>query len=208
MWVPFPSKGGNKIWIVAGVIVWLVIIVFLKKHRIWLFYFIWGAVGFTVLLIMTIKDSPMEYFMEHQSGLILQFILRLLNIVSLVYNDAPGTLLVLSRIDNTWTTMGVDIETSGLLEMCIFLGLIFFYPGYSTKMRIGYSWLGVILVYLINLVRMLTVISIVQVGGRDYLFFAHSVLGRLVYFVLTIALYWVVFTKPTLKIIWEQVENA
>ncbi|KUO78638.1 MAG: hypothetical protein APF81_26960 [Desulfosporosinus sp. BRH_c37] len=208
MWVPFPGKGGNKIWIVAGIIVWLVITAFFLKHRIWLFYFIWGAVGFSILLIMTLRGSPVEFFMEHLSGLILQSILRLLNIITLVYNDSPGTLLVLSRVDNTWTTMGVDIETSGLLEMCIFLGLIFFYPGYTTKMRTGYSLLGVILIYFINIVRMLTVIFIVQLGGRDYLFFAHSVLGRLVYFVLTIALYWAFFTKPTLKMIWEQVQNA
>lgn len=207
-WEPFPGHGVDKMWIGAAIIVWLAVTAFFFRHRIWLFYFIFGAVGFTFFLLVAVRGSAFELVLEHVTGLLLQSIFKWFNIFSLAYDNAPGTLLVLNRMDNTWTTIGLDIESSGFLELSIFLGLVLFYPSYTPKMKLKYSLLGIAFNYLSNLVRLITIISIIQIGGRDSVYFAYSVLGRLVYFVLSIAIYWTVFTKPTLKRIREQVENA
>ena len=203
----FYSTTWHSTLIVVGLSLWLAVTAFFMRHRIWLLYFIWGAVGFTIILLMILRGSPVEHFMEQQSGIVLQYVLSVLHIVTLDDRGAAGTLTALNKLTNTWTTMGIDIETSGILEMCIFVGMMIFYPGYTVAMRTKYSLIGIMLIYIINITRMATVISVIQLGGGDFLSFGPLVMGRLVYFILTIALYWAFFTKPTLKIIWARVRN-
>lgn len=207
-WESFPGHWINIIWVGVAIIMWFACTVFFFKHRIWLFYFICGAVGFTFLLIVAVRGSPVEFLFEHLTGLLLQDTLKSFSIFSLIYDNAPGTLLVLNRLDHTWTTIALNIETSGILEMSIFLGLVLFYPSFTLTIKLKYSLLGSFLNYFSNFLSMITVILIIQIGGRDSLYFAYSVLGRFVYFVLSIAIYWSVFTKLSLKRIREQVENA
>lgn len=128
LWKPFPIVIKNKVTIAALTFLWIGITIFFYRNRIWLFYYIWGAVGFTFIVIILLRGSVIEYHLEHQAALILHQILGYFSVKTAVFDRAASTLLVLTKVDNSWAVIDIDIESSGLLEMCILLGLIIFYP--------------------------------------------------------------------------------
>ncbi|MCL4441260.1 MAG: exosortase family protein XrtG [Firmicutes bacterium] len=207
-WMPFPVVVKDTVMIAVASVFWLAGAVFLRRHRIWLFYYVWGAVGFTFLFILLLRGSFAEYQMEQQVGMILHNILGYFDIKTFVFDRAPGTLLVLIEVENSWTTIDIDIESSGLLEACIYLGLLLFYPPYPPGKKALFALFGIVSIYAINILRLLVIITAIHWGGRDMIFIAHTVLGRLVFFFLIIALYWQVFTRPSLMKAREHMENA
>jgi len=205
LWAPFPVTEKSRLNIAIGFLFWLVVTVFFRRHRIWVFYYIWGAVGFTFILILLLRGSLLEYQMIHRAGIILYQLLSYLGMDIHIFDR--GTLLISIKIDNSWTAFDINFENSGLMEMCILLGLILFYPYNSTK-KILFSLAGIISVYAINILCLIMVIAIIYWGGRNMIFIAHALLGRLFFFLLFIELYWQIFTKPSLKIVRKYIENA
>ena len=206
-WSPFPVYFQSRLSIGLACLIWLLLTVFFHHNRIWVFYYVWGSVGLCCLMILLFHGSLVEYRLEHYTSLILHHLLAYLDIMTYIFDKAPGTLLVLIKVDNSWTTIAIDIENSGFLEMCIVFGLIIFYPVYRWRKRIGAALLGVSGVYAINLLRLMVVICLIHKGGRDMSFIAHTLIGRLLFFTLVIALYWKLITKATLKKIKENVQN-
>lgn len=189
--------------LIAVLITWLAILFFFKYNRIWVFYFIWGAVGSTILLILVLRGTPVEYAMEQMTGLILHELLNLFNIRSYIFDNAPGTVLVLLEIENSWSTIDIDIECSGLLETCVFLGLLIFYPSFASGRRFFFLISGMIGIYMINLVRLIIIVLIMSNFGRDSIFIAHTLFGRMIFFGLLILIYWFIFTRTSLMVIKE-----
>lgn len=208
LWMPFPVVTKSRSLIAVGFLIWCAVIAFFYRHRIWLFYYIIAAVGFTYISILLLRGSFLECQMENQVGLLMHYILNFMDIKTNVFDKAPGTILVLIEVDRSWTTIDIDIESSGLLEMCILLGLLLFYPGYSLVKRLMFSPVAVFIVFVINLIRVTVVITTIHWGGRDMIFLAHTLLGRIVFFILIVALYWHLFTRPTLKIVREYVSDG
>ncbi|MEW6770217.1 MAG: exosortase family protein XrtG [Bacillota bacterium] len=207
-WAPFPGTVKSKTGVAAVCFVWLAVAAILRRHRIWPFYYIWGAVGFTFIMVLFFQGSLLEYQVEYRTGMIVHRLLRCLDIVTYVFDKAPGTLLVLIKMDESWTTIDIDIESSGLLELCIFLGLVLFYPAYRPASKLLFSLAGVASVYLFNLLRLVLVVVAIYCGGRNMSFIAHTLFGRLVFFVLIVVLYWYVFTRPSLKKVREYVGSG
>jgi exosortase family protein XrtG len=205
-WAPFPGTVKSKTGVAAVCFVWLTVAAILRRHRIWPFYYVWGAVGFTFILVLFFQGSLLEYQVEYQTGMIVHRLLRCLDIVTYVFDKAPGTLLVLIKMDKSWTT--IDIESSGLLELGIFLGLVLFYPAYRPASRLLFALAGIASIYLFNFLRLVLVVVAIYCGGRNMSFVAHTLFGRLVFFVLIVVLYWYVFTRPSLKKVREYVGNG
>lgn len=207
-WMPFPGEVKGTFVILVVFLIWLLVVALLRRHRIWLFYYIWGSVGFTLIIVLLLRGSFVEQWMEYHTGLVLHHLLGFLDIRTYVFERAYGVLLVLIEVDNSWTTVDIDIESSSLLEMCIFLGLLLFYPAYPLTRRVLFSMAGIALIYGINILRLLVIISVIHWGGRSMIFVAHTLLGRIIFFLFIIALYWHFFTKPSLKIVREDVKDA
>jgi len=198
-WAPFPVRVNSRELIVIACILWLLILLFFLHSKIWVFYYIWGAVGSCCLLVLLLHGSFVEYRIEHYTGVFLHYLLDYVGITTYIFDKAPGTLLVLTKLDNSWTTINIDIENSAILEMCIFFGLSIFYPVLKIAKRIWFTIGGLILIYIINMIRLLTVIFCIHSGGRSMSFIAHTLVGRLVFFILIVAIYWRFITLPSLQ---------
>lgn len=207
-WAPFPVSVKSRLSTACICLIWLVITIFFYQQRIWVFYYMWGAVGLTCVLVLLLSGSFVEYWLEQQTSIILHHVLGYFDIITYVFDKTPGTLLVLMKMDNNWTTLDIDIENSGILEMCIGSGLILFYPVYSRVKKVFVTIAGLGAVYVFNLVRLVVVIFTIHTWGRNMNFIAHTLVGRLLFFVLVIALYWQILTRPTLKRIKRDVEDA
>jgi exosortase family protein XrtG len=95
-------------------------------------------------------------------------------------------------------TMSIDFECSGIIETCALVALIAFFPTYARREKVFYAVFGMIYIYISNIIRLITVVTIVHFGGGSMFFLAHSIIGRLVFYVLVIALYYNVFTYSQL----------
>ncbi|WP_225423030.1 archaeosortase/exosortase family protein [Secundilactobacillus malefermentans] len=71
---------------------------------------------------------------------------------------------------------------------------LFFYQFYNRFEKAFFVIVGVIWIYVANLIRLMSVIMLVHFFGADIFFFAHSILGRIIFYVLIITLYYNVFT--------------
>ncbi|PKM76544.1 MAG: exosortase family protein XrtG [Firmicutes bacterium HGW-Firmicutes-15] len=189
-----------------SIVLWILIAYYLHNHRIWLFYYIWTAVGFTFIAILLLRSSNVEYAVEQATGLFLHYSLGLIGIKTFIFDKAPGTVLVLLALENSWTCIDIDIECSGLLESCVLLGLLMFYPTLTLAKRFQYACIGVISLFVVNLIRLITVVLTLNFGGRDTMFIAHTLVGRLVFFALIIMVYWYLFTRPSLAKVRRRVE--
>ncbi len=206
-WSPFPTVSKSRSAIALLFLLWLGLSMFFYHHRLWVLYYIWAAVGCCCLLVLLFHSSLAEYRLEQYTSLILHHTLDHIGIVTHIFDRSPGTLLVLIKIDSSWTTIAIDIENSGLLEICIIFSLIIFYPVYPWRKRIPLAFAGAWGIYLINILRLLLVIVLIHSGGRNMSFIAHTLFGRLFFFLLAVALYWQLLTRPSLEKIRRKVKN-
>ncbi|NLW91914.1 MAG: exosortase family protein XrtG [Syntrophomonadaceae bacterium] len=193
---------------VIAIIIWASIAYYLYKNRIWIFYYIWAAVGMTIIAILLLRGSPVEYAIEQWTGLILHYSLGLVGIKTMVFDKSPGTVLVLLALENSWTCIDIDIECSGLLESCVLLGLLLFFPIGNRRTKIFQAVAGLAALYSANLVRLYTIVAIINIWGRNAMYIAHTLIGRLVFFILAVIIYWYLFTRPTLGDVRKKGKHA
>ena len=63
-------------------------------------------------------------------------------------------------------------------------------------------------VFLANTLRVTMIVASVAWVGGPALDFTHLILGRIVFFVLAICIYWFVVTRPTLRAVQARIEAS
>jgi len=183
------------------------LVVFFRVRRMWLPYYVTAAAGFTLLFLTAARGTVVEQLLESVTAQHAHDIAATLGIPTLVFKNAPGTLLVLVVVGRVgWTVIEVGIECSGLLELAAFAGLLLFYPGLGGLRRGWLLAVGLAATYVVNILRLLLIISFLHWGGKNVIFLAHTVIGRGVFFILIVAVYWFIFTRAALKNVKQRVE--
>jgi exosortase family protein XrtG len=189
----------------AQILLWcvpfLALLWFLRRYRIWLLYYLWGASGLAYLITLLLtRVIDVRTHLATSVALSVHFLLGLTQIETQVAQNAPGVLLVLvvtQRIG--WTILQVGVESSGLLEMVVFTSLVAFYPGWSAAQRTARCLIGLVLTWGANILRMIIIAGMLHFFGKEVLVLAHTFIGKLVFFVLTLAIYWALITFPSLS---------
>ncbi len=207
-WSPFPVTTHARVGIITLFLLWFAVLAYFRYHRNWIFYYIWGSVGFSFVLILTLRGSPVEAWVEQQIGAILHTLSGYIGIPTRFFPKEAGSLLVLNDVNHSWTTIAIDLERSSLLEISILLGLLLFYPAYRPVRKLTFLSVGAFVTFWINILSLMVVIITIHLGGRSMIFVAHTLFARLLFFVLVTALYWQLFTKPSLKIVRTNVNNG
>ena len=185
-----------------GLAVYVVGLIALRKARYGLIAYLWGAFGLAALLILTaqmgnwsgpvgaIQASTLT-FLANTVG----FPLRTIDSANLVVPDPTG-----------WSIMAIGIECSTVIEAAVFGGLMLFYPRFSASERLLRLGVGLGATFLINLARLSVIIAMVTILGKPAVPLAHAVVGRLVFFVGIVFVYWRMMTMPTLRIVRRDLE--
>lgn len=175
--------------LLLGIISWLYAVSILKRAHLTAFYFIVGSVGAFFVLI-SLSNPYWVWFLTH----------AVINVVSLL-GDGLGWCHVMVKYGTVYITnaqapvmMSIDYECSGIIETTAFLSLLIFYPTYQRDEKVFYAWLGIAWIYAANILRLMFVITMVHFGGSSIYYLAHSLLGRIVFYLLVIVLYYNVFT--------------
>lgn len=93
-------------------------------------------------------------------------------------------------------TVNIDLECSGFIEISAFISLLAFYGIYNIPERIYIGVIGTFYTMLTNALRIAVICTMIHFLGTDYYYVAHTIVGRIVFYVLQVILYFYIFTKP------------
>ncbi|TMC49095.1 MAG: hypothetical protein E6J26_10480 [Chloroflexi bacterium] len=186
--------------ILAAAVLWLAVVFFFYHYRIWLPFYVLGAVGLAFLIIAVGRTVlPLEMLLEQFTAYHVHDIAQIFGVETRIFAASPGVILVLViPQEQGWTLVDIGVECSGLLEEAVLVGLLAFYPSWSLGRRVGLISAGLVATYLGNLVRVLFIVLTLHEWGKDSLFLAHTLVGRVIFFLIVVGIYWAVLTGPTL----------
>ena len=93
-------------------------------------------------------------------------------------------------------TVNIDLECSGFIEISAFISLLSFYGIYNIPERIYIGVVGTLYTMLTNAMRIAVICTMIHFLGTDYYYVAHTIVGRIVFYVLQVILYFFIFTRP------------
>jgi exosortase family protein XrtG len=202
---------------VAGLIVfglatiaWASTVTFFWRARAWLPYYVVGAAGSALLLVIAGREFlPLEGLVRESTAMSVHMVAPLIGVNTTLEHLAPGSLMVIGvPHQNEWTVLTVGLESSGLLESAALFGLVAFFPAQTPRSRLTTMVIALALTFIANVIRVLIIVATVGYLGQDYLEFAHVVVGRVVFFVIAIGIFWFAITGPTLRRVHRRLGEA
>lgn len=181
-------------YLIVGIVVWLYAISILKRARLSAFYFIVGSGGLFFIL-MGFSDPYWIWFFTHAVIHGIDWLSRIIGWSEVMFKYG------MVHIANSTTPvyMTIDFECSGIIETMAYVSLVLFLPIFTRHERVFFTLFGIAWIYASNIIRIGVVIVIVHFFGGNYYFLAHSIIGRLVFYLLAIVLYFQVFTYSQLS---------
>jgi len=170
--------------------VWIYVLFVMKRAQMGVWYFIFGSVGlfvFSMILIEPYLVTPLSRLVTSVSGALGE----LTGVFESYFRH--GILFVTSGEESL--SLYIDFECSGVIEMIAFLSLLWFFWAYNTVEKIVMSMIGVGTIFVSNILRIFFICLMIKIGGSDVYFIAHTIVGRLIFYVCTVILYFYVFTR-------------
>lgn len=184
-------------------IIYTIILYWMTKQSWQLRTFVWGAFGQAYLLL---QFALLIHFIDVLAALEAQNIQSLASLINIDISIFESTTLLVP--DNQgWVSMTIGLESSTLIEMAVFSGLVMHYPSFNLKRRVTSLIIGLVLTHLLNLVRLMIIVLMVVVWGRAAFVWGHTLVGRMIYFGGVILLYWYLLTKPTIRRVHQSVRS-
>lgn len=180
----------NLIFICVIVALWLYILNVLGRAKLEFWRYMVGSMGLFIILMITLRVSltmPLARVVAAMAGLIGD----LTN--TFVAYFKYGIIFILT--DTGSMTLQIDMECSGVIEIMAFLSLLIFFRVYTVYERIIVGVIGTAYIMVCNALRITLICEAIHFFGMDAYFVAHTFLGRIFFYVLTVLLYFYVFTK-------------
>lgn len=96
-------------------------------------------------------------------------------------------------------TVNIDLECSGVIEIAAFLSLIAFFSVYTVPERIYIGIIGTVYTLITNAFRIMVICLMIHFLGSDYYYIAHTLVGRIVFYLFQVILYFFIFTRSQIR---------
>ena len=180
-------------------ILWIYLLSIFKRNGLGFYYFLFGSVGTFVLLLIGFLDKLIEPLSQ-----LVAYLVGLFNkIIPGIQTFSQHKLIFLET--DIPISLYIDFECSGILEIFAFISLVCFFASYNLLNKIAIVFSGTVYIIFANVLRILSIILIINTFGSEYYYIAHTIIGRLVFYILTITLYFKIFTKH--QIVNQKVGN-
>ena len=176
---------------IIAVFVWLYLLHVTDRAKLPFWHYILGALGLFLLMMFYVRPvltEPLARAVAALAGLVG----KITGTFSPFFKY--GILFVQSDVGAI--TLQIDFECSGIIEIMAFLALLVFFRVYTVAERVIVSICGILYIMLANALRIILICEMIHFGGLDLYYMSHAVVGRLVFYVLSVLLYFYVFTKP------------
>lgn len=190
----------NPIFALIIVAVWLYILHVLSRAKLEFWRYLWGAMGLFVIMMVMLQSTltmPLARCVAAMAGVVG----NLTN--TFVSYFKYGIIFIYTEVGSM--TLQIDFECSGIIEIMAFLSLLIFFRVYTVYERIVVGILGTAYIMICNALRIVLICEAVHFWGVSAYFVAHTFVGRIFFYGLTVLLYFYVFTKP--QIIHMKVGN-
>ncbi|MDF2878385.1 MAG: exosortase family protein [Clostridia bacterium] len=175
-------------------VLWLYILITFERGKLHFFKFVVGAVGLFFFLMIFFEPY------------LVSVLSRMVTVVSGIVGDATGyyqtfhdySLIVIARNQEA-ISLYIDYECAGVIEILAFAALVWFFPIYNTLEKIVVTALGIVWIFMANILRIFTICILVYYYGNNMFYFAHTIFGRVIFYTLSIVLYFYVFTRSHIK---------
>ncbi len=173
------------------VLVWLYLLRVTDRAKLQFWHYLLGAMGLFILMMFYVRPVLTEPLARAVAA-----IAGLVGKVSgtFVPYFKYGILFVQSNVGAI--TLQIDFECSGIIEIMAFLSLLIFFRVYTVAERVIVAICGVLYIMLANALRIILICEMIHFGGLDLYYISHALIGRLVFYALSVLLYFYVFTKP------------
>lgn len=175
--------------LILGFMFWIYLLFVFKKNQLSAFYFMLGSLG-VFLIGLFLFFEPLVKFLSF-------FILTVMDKISYILNFYECYIdynIIFINYKETAISLYLDYECSGLIEILALTSLILFYPIFSIRKKIGNIILGFFLTCFANIVRLLSICFIVYKFGNQYYYIAHSFIGRIIFYIITMVIYFYMFS--------------
>ena len=191
----------NPIFLVLIVAVWLYLLHVFGKANLKAWSFLWGSLGLFIILMVFVRPyvtDPLAKCVCAIAGLVGK--------IGDTYTAyfKYGIIFVTTNAGSS-LTLTVDMECSGVIEIMAFLCLLLFYRVYTVPERAIVSVVGFVYIMLCNALRVSIICLAVHFFGTEAYYVVHTYIARIIFYVLSVLLYFYVFTKP--QIIQMKVGN-
>ncbi|MGN0132564.1 MAG: exosortase family protein XrtG [Lachnospiraceae bacterium] len=180
-----------NVFAIICLILWLYALSVFKRGKLDFFRYLTGSVGLFVFMMIFLEP------------LLIQPLVSLVTSVTGIVGDVTGLfesyhdysiIFVTSNVNHESLSLYIDYECSGIIEMMAFVSLLAFFEVYDVWQRVVVGVLGCIAIFFSNVLRITVICVIIKVWGNSAYYFAHTIVGRIVFYLLTIVLYYYVFT--------------
>lgn len=170
-------------------VLWIYALTVLKRGKLGFYYFLLGSVGI-FLLMLGFVPYVKEYFIR---GFVAG--LGFVGNATGMYESYAQYGMFFINHNSTVMSLYVDLECSGIIEMMVFISLLTFFPVYKPLEKIKTGIVGLFFICIFNFIRIFVIIAMIFYFGSPVYSLAHAIVGRIVFYVLTLILYFNVFTR-------------
>lgn len=170
---------------------WLYVLSVLKRIGWSAAYMVLGVVGTFFIIISLANNNVISFLMRlNTSGA------GVVGMLTGFYTVAPTLGIIHIVSGQSAINLFITYECSALIELAAYIALVLFFPFFKNlQQRLKLLGFGVIYLLLANMLRLTVTALIIHFLGLPSLIWAHVIVGRLIFYVLTIILYFYVFTR-------------
>ena len=171
-------------------IVWLYVLRVTRKSELPAWRFIWGSCGLFVIMMIFIRPHLTQPLAQVVAALAGGFG-KLTGMFDSYFKY--GVIFVDSKAGEI--SLLIDFECSGFLEILAFVSLLDFFRAYTIYERVVVGILGTFYIILANALRIISICVIIYFRGMQAYYMAHTFVGRIIFYGLSVFLYFIVFTR-------------
>ncbi|MBO5094951.1 MAG: exosortase family protein XrtG [Lachnospiraceae bacterium] len=185
-----------KQYIVTAILfaVWIYVLTVFKRRKLEFYYFLFGSIGtflFSFTLLRNVMTQALTRMTCYLTGL-------LGNALGIFKAYTTHSILFVENADGP-ISLYVDFECGGVIEILVFVSLIFFFAVYNLREKILTSLVGVAWIVAANIIRLFSICVIINRFGNESYYMAHTIVGRMIFYTLSIILYFYVFTRAQIR---------
>jgi exosortase family protein XrtG len=188
----------------VGVVIYVLGLLWLTRTRRYLGTYVWGALGLTFLGVNIVSLVGWAEVVQDMEA---RHLATLFALVGRPMQVFEGNIVLIPEATG-WTGIGIGIECSTLIESFALTGLVMFYPRLTSQERVSRTAIGLLATYALNMLRLVVIVIMIMAWGKPVVMLAHAFVGRLIFFLGVVWLFWRLLTIPTLHIIKRDIETT
>jgi len=181
-----------NVFAILAFVVWIYLLSVFYRGKMGFFYFIFGSIGSFFFLMLYLKPILMP--------VLVQLVTSVTGILGRgtglfeAYRDY-SILFIESPKDGGALSLYIDFECSGIIEILVFISLLAFFQVYGVWQRIVIGAIGCVVIFFSNVTRIFIICVMIRIWGNEVYYLAHTLIGRIVFYIFAVLLYYFVFTK-------------